>query len=120
MNMAQGWRVHALMAAVLWTIGWSGSVCAQSSASLSASVSRDSHGDAPRRLADYTHDAWRMTDGLPQDSITAGRQTRDGFIWVGTMDGLARVDGVRDHSRASFSHGICPDCAGKMERAERE
>lgn len=49
----------------------------------------------PRRLTDYVLDSWRMTDGLPQESITAILQSRTGFLWLGTLDGLVRFDGVR-------------------------
>jgi ligand-binding sensor domain-containing protein/signal transduction histidine kinase len=38
---------------------------------------------------------WRTEDGLPQDSVSAIVQTRDGYLWVGTSGGLARFDGVR-------------------------
>jgi len=40
-------------------------------------------------------DTWQTEDGLPQNSVTALVQTRDGYLWVGTQDGLARFDGVR-------------------------
>ncbi|MBK9138254.1 MAG: ATP-binding protein [Verrucomicrobia bacterium] len=33
--------------------------------------------------------------GLPQNSVRALLQTRDGYLWVGTLAGLARFDGVR-------------------------
>jgi ligand-binding sensor domain-containing protein len=33
--------------------------------------------------------------GLPQNTIRALLQTRDGYLWVGTLAGLARFDGVR-------------------------
>ena len=39
--------------------------------------------------------AWGVEDGLPQDSVTAILQTRDGYLWLGTRSGLARFDGVR-------------------------
>lgn len=39
--------------------------------------------------------AWQTEDGLPQNTINALLQTRDGFLWVGTSGGLARFDGVR-------------------------
>jgi ligand-binding sensor domain-containing protein/signal transduction histidine kinase len=38
---------------------------------------------------------WRTEDGLPQDSVSAIVQTRDGYLWVGTSGGLTRFDGVR-------------------------
>lgn len=34
-----------------------------------------------------------VDDGLPQNSITALAQGPDGFLWIGTQDGLARYDG---------------------------
>jgi ligand-binding sensor domain-containing protein/signal transduction histidine kinase len=39
--------------------------------------------------------AWRIDDGLPHNSVQAIVQTRDGFLWIGTFNGLARFDGVR-------------------------
>ncbi len=33
-------------------------------------------------------------DGLPQDSVRAIVQTHDGYLWIGTSDGLARCDGM--------------------------
>jgi signal transduction histidine kinase/streptogramin lyase len=32
-------------------------------------------------------------DGLPQSQVTAIKQTRDGYLWLGTWIGLARFDG---------------------------
>jgi signal transduction histidine kinase/ligand-binding sensor domain-containing protein/CheY-like chemotaxis protein len=44
----------------------------------------------------YHQTTWMNTDaGLPQVTILALLQTRDGYLWVGTQDGLARFDGVR-------------------------
>jgi len=34
-----------------------------------------------------------LKDGLPQASVTCIMQDRDGFVWVGTQDGLSRYDG---------------------------
>jgi len=42
----------------------------------------------------YRVSLWGSKDGLPDDSVTACLQTRDGYIWVGTEKGLARFDGV--------------------------
>lgn len=38
---------------------------------------------------------WTKQEGLPDDSVTAVLQTREGYLWVGTSAGLARFDGVR-------------------------
>jgi signal transduction histidine kinase/ligand-binding sensor domain-containing protein len=45
-------------------------------------------------LANYARQAWVMENGLPQNTVTAVIQTRDGFVWLGTEVGLVRFDGV--------------------------
>jgi len=37
---------------------------------------------------------WQMDEGLPNNFVQAIAQTRDGFLWVGTLAGLARFDGM--------------------------
>ncbi len=44
---------------------------------------------------DYTATKWTTREGLPSDSVTAVLRARDGYLWVGTTDGLARFDGAR-------------------------
>ena len=44
---------------------------------------------------DFLLSHWQTEDGLPQSSATSIAQTPDGFLWVGTFEGLARFDGVR-------------------------
>ena len=43
----------------------------------------------------YRIDHWTTDNGLPQNTIRAIVQTRDGYLWLTTFDGLARFDGVR-------------------------
>jgi len=38
-------------------------------------------------------DSWNTADGLPQSSVIAVTQTRDGYLWLGTLNGLVRFDG---------------------------
>ena len=45
-------------------------------------------------LANYARQVWAMENGLPQNTVQALAQTRDGFIWLGTEAGLVRFDGV--------------------------
>lgn len=45
--------------------------------------------------ADYSTDVWTSENGLPDNSVVAIAQTPDGYLWVGTYNGLARFDGVR-------------------------
>ncbi len=46
-------------------------------------------------LFDYSHRIWRTEDGLPQNRVQSIAQTPEGYLWVGTSEGLARFDGVR-------------------------
>jgi signal transduction histidine kinase/ligand-binding sensor domain-containing protein len=50
---------------------------------------------AQEKPVKYLHDAWNTENGLPQNSVPAILQTRDGYLWVGTFGGLARFDGVK-------------------------
>jgi ligand-binding sensor domain-containing protein/signal transduction histidine kinase len=38
-------------------------------------------------------DVWGTEDGLPQSSVIALTQTHDGYLWLGTLNGLVRFDG---------------------------
>ncbi len=49
--------------------------------------------DPQRSLAQYKHTRWTVEDGAPA-SIEAIAQTPDGFLWLGTVLGLYRFDGV--------------------------
>src|SRR5688572_10181433 len=46
-------------------------------------------------VTQYSSRVWQMDDGLPQNSVQALAQTADGYLWIGTQNGLARFDGVR-------------------------
>jgi signal transduction histidine kinase/ligand-binding sensor domain-containing protein/CheY-like chemotaxis protein len=51
--------------------------------------------DPAKAIAQYVHMVWDGERGLPQNSVSALVQTRDGYIWFGTQEGLVRFDGVR-------------------------
>ncbi len=38
---------------------------------------------------------WETTEGLPEATVQTLARTADGYLWLGTEDGLARFDGVR-------------------------
>ena len=50
---------------------------------------------ASQVAAQYRFDNWTADNGLPQNSVYGIVQTRDGYLWLATVDGLARFDGVR-------------------------
>ncbi len=45
-------------------------------------------------VGQYQIESWTTEQGLPQNSVTVIKQTRDGYLWVGTFGGLARFDGI--------------------------
>ncbi len=47
-----------------------------------------------RSLIAYGLRSFSTQNGLPQSAVIALCQARDGFIWVGTYEGLARFDGM--------------------------
>ncbi len=46
-------------------------------------------------ISQYGHTVWRVQDGVFNGAPNAITQTTDGYIWIGTQDGLLRFDGVR-------------------------
>jgi len=56
--------------------------------------------------ADYIVQSWGSEQGLPSASVSAIVRTPDGFIWVGTPNGLARFDG--QHFQESRSAAMRP------------
>lgn len=64
--------------------------------------------DARRPLGDFGIQAW--VEELPQATISAVYQTRDGYIWAGTFEGLVRFDGV------AFTTFDLPALAGATAR----
>lgn len=49
----------------------------------------------PGRLAtQYRHASWGLEDGLFPGSVHCVLQTREGYLWIGTSNGLVRFDGV--------------------------
>lgn len=51
--------------------------------------------DPSQAVTQYVHQEWRAEQGLPQSSVQAIIQDKDGYLWLGTQEGLARFDGVR-------------------------
>ena len=44
--------------------------------------------------ANFHIETWTTERGLPDSSVTGIAQTPDGYLWVGTYNGLARFDGI--------------------------
>jgi len=57
-----------------------------------------------------TDTSWQPVPGLPTKTVAALLQTRDGYLWIGTYEGLFRYDGVRftliDNRQVSAWHDL--------------
>ena len=51
--------------------------------------------DPTWRESQYVYHDWQVEDGLPQNSVFAIEQTDNGYLWLGTQEGLVRFDGTR-------------------------
>lgn len=49
--------------------------------------------DPARRADSYSIQGWSTENGLPSNKIRAVTQTRDGYRWLATAQGIARFDG---------------------------
>ncbi len=47
------------------------------------------------QISQYAHTAWTGREGFTKGTVTAIAQTPDGYLWLGTVFGLLRFDGVR-------------------------
>lgn len=83
---ARCWRLlqFGFALGVLLTSGGSSRALAQSNANVVVKSS-----------AEFAIETWRADNGLPQNSATAVIQTRRGYIWIGTYNGIAQFDGLR-------------------------
>jgi signal transduction histidine kinase/ligand-binding sensor domain-containing protein len=64
---------------------------------------------------------WETDAGLPQNTVNALVETRDGFLWLGTNAGLSRFDGLRfrnfglqDGLRSVQITALAEDAAGAL------
>jgi len=50
--------------------------------------------DPAKNITQYRLSSWNSADGLPQNTVGALAQTPDGYVWIGTQEGLIRFDGI--------------------------
>src|ERR1700712_5101207 len=78
----QGWRGTAMRVAVAIVLVWAILPDAQA---LPASA----------RMSQMAHTAWTLQEGAFPGALTSIAQTADGYLWIGTNNGLPPFDGVR-------------------------
>ncbi len=54
-----------------------------------------SPGSGMAAPGEFLVQTWDASSGLPHNTVRAIAQTPDGYLWIGTENGLARFDGVR-------------------------
>ncbi len=52
------------------------------------------HESPTKPITQYSLDSWQVEDGLPQNSVSSVVQTKEGYLWLGTLEGLVRFDGA--------------------------
>ena len=74
-------------------------------------------------LEQYTVRSWSSDEGCPSTGVLDVLQTRDGYLWLATFNGLARFDGVRftvynssttQEMQASSFYTLCQDSVGAL------
>lgn len=55
--------------------------------------------------------SWQAGDGLPHNNVLGLAQTSDGYLWLGTPNGLVNFDGVR-FQRFAFTNSLYADNRG--------
>jgi len=60
----------------------------------------------PPARSEFLVDVWDTDRGMPSSAATSIAATPDGYLWVGTFEGLARFDGIRF---TVFNHRNTPD-----------
>jgi ligand-binding sensor domain-containing protein/signal transduction histidine kinase len=51
-------------------------------------------GNAAQPDSPFIVDSWSSEEGLPDNEVISIIQTRDGYLWLGTLHGLVRFDGI--------------------------
>jgi diguanylate cyclase (GGDEF)-like protein len=64
--------------------------------------------DPHKAITQYVQTAWNSESGLPENSVHSLAQTANGYLWLGTEEGLTRFDGVRF---VTFTHHNSPGLA---------
>lgn len=72
---------------------------------LTLGVSAEAQNSAVH-VSQLVHKAWRLREGDLPGAPNAIVQTTDGYIWIGTDNGLYRFDGIRTNSSTQWLQTI--------------
>ena len=62
--------------------------------------------DPNRMMSQYVRERWNAGKGLPSGHVLAIAQTADGYLWIGTDNGLVRFDGFSFQAVSFFPVGL--------------
>jgi signal transduction histidine kinase/ligand-binding sensor domain-containing protein/CheY-like chemotaxis protein len=65
--------------------------------------------DPERDIRQYRRQRWTSDDGLVSSATMRVRQAADGYLWIGTRNGISRFDGIRF---TNYLPGITPGYTG--------
>lgn len=83
------WRLCFVLSSTLWGVGWT-----------LASLPGPDPGNLPQGvppevpLESLLATRWSVDEGLPSTALNNVLQTRDGYLWIASFDGLIRFDGL--------------------------
>lgn len=64
----------------------------------------------------FVRDSWSIEQGLPQIGVLSVAQDAEGYIWAGTLSGMARFDGV---NFVNYTPATSPGLPGRQVQAMR-
>ncbi|MGE3509450.1 MAG: two-component regulator propeller domain-containing protein [Vicinamibacterales bacterium] len=100
-----------------WTAAW---VLACSVVTAVGPAQAGSTSSPPPGEPSYALRSWRRHDGLRGSQVWAVAQGADGYLWLGTNEGLARFDGVRFVSGQALGEGRLPSNSVRALRVARD
>jgi ligand-binding sensor domain-containing protein len=63
--------------------------------------------DPSRAMSQYIHERWGVESGFPKGPVYSINQTPDGYLWIGTAQGLVQFDGI-NFRLMQFANGASP------------
>ena len=86
-------------------VGWGvplSAASAEPSGKISAALLRDDTDPT----SEFVISTWTSGEGLPANEIQALKETPDGYLWLGTHQGLVRFDGLRFQTHFTVPAGL--------------
>lgn len=84
---------------------WMAPSAGATAATPSAAIAAPDTGPRKKPISAFYRETWTTRQGLPHNQINAIAQTPDGYLWLGTWEGLVRYNGLEFHQ---FDRGNTP------------